>query len=101
MADCNRLAIRIATAILKAQAAIALACARNFNACSLRKKKIIFLTITALIGALLLGSIFFKGYTIPALKLTYKPATHIGMASDIVSTTDRNTPLTDSLTTNH
>jgi hypothetical protein len=99
--ESDRIPNLIARAILKGQTAIAHACARNFNVCSLKKKKIIFLTVTSLIAGLLLGGIFFNGYTIPALKLAYKPATHIGLASDINNAVDRNAQLTDSLTTNH
>lgn len=100
-ADGNRLATLIAGVILKAQTAIAQGCARNFNAWSLRKKKFIALTVTMLFAGFLLSGVFSNGYTIPALKFTYKPATHIGLASDVISAIDKDTPLTDSLTKNY
>lgn len=99
--ESDRMANLIARVILQSQTALAQICARNFNPCSLQKKKIIFLTVTVLIAGLLLSGVVYDGYTVPALKLTYNPATHIGMASDVNHIIDRNATLKDSLTTNH
>lgn len=53
-----------------------------------------------LIAGVLLSGVFWNYYTIPSIKQTYKPATHIGMASDI-NRSSGTKQFTDSLTTNH
>lgn len=97
----DRIAKILADFILKAQTRMAEECTKRFNAYSSAKKKLIFLLLFLALAAILLLSTFSDYYTIPQLKQTYKPATHIGMASDVNSTGKKDVQLTDSLTTNH
>ena len=97
----DRVARALAELVLKVQARLAAACAKRFNTYSRRKKKMIFVAVAVFTTAILLSGIFFNYYTIPDLNQTCRPATHIGMASDVNRTRTQAIQLTDSLTTNH
>lgn len=97
----DRVAKMLSGIIVKAQKKLALRFSVHFNNYSVRKQKSLLLIAGVLMTAILITGLFTKGYTIPAIKQTYKPATHIGMASDIDRPQGSDVQLTDSLTKNH
>jgi hypothetical protein len=94
----DKIAKVVSAYIVSVQAKIATAIAGRFNAYSARKQKLVLLSIVAITIAILLGGLFTNVYTIPALHQSYKPATHIGMASDVNVSGRTDAQLTDSLT---
>lgn len=94
----DKIAQAFSAFILSAQAKIATAIAGRFNAYSARKQKLVLLSIMAITIAILLAGLFTNSYTIPAIHQSYKPATHIGMASDVNFSGRKDAQLKDSLT---
>jgi hypothetical protein len=94
----NKIAKVVSAYIVSVQAKTATAIAGRFNAYSTRKQKLVLLSTVAITIAILLAGLFTNFYTIPALHQSYKPATHIGMASDVNLAGRTDAQLTDSLT---
>lgn len=94
----DRIAKVVSALIVSVQSKIAIAIAERFNAYSSRKQKLVVLSVVAITTAILLAGLFTNFYGIPALHQSYKPATHIGMASDVNFSGRKDAQLTDSLT---
>ncbi|RFZ85103.1 hypothetical protein DYU05_05740 [Mucilaginibacter terrenus] len=94
----DKIAQVVSAYIVSVQVKMATAIAGRFNAYSAPKQKLVLLSIVAITIAILLAGLFTNSYTIPALHQSYKPATHIGMASDVNLSGRRDAQLTDSLT---
>ena len=94
----DRMARFLATLIMRIQAFVATFCNQKFNTYSVRKQKYIFISCAVFTAVCLIMGLFSNLYTIPEVKQTYKPATHIGMASDIFRIEKADEHLTDSLT---
>ncbi|TWR25473.1 hypothetical protein FPZ42_12805 [Mucilaginibacter achroorhodeus] len=92
----DQIAKYLSKLILNAQARLAAGCSKQFNAYSVRKQKFLFIFFGLLAAVVLIAGLFAGTYPIPAIHQTYKPATHIGMASDINRPENVDIPLTDS-----
>jgi hypothetical protein len=93
----DRIAKVVSVCIVSVQAKLAASIGRRFNAYSAGKQKVLLVSVAAIITVILLAGLFTNSYTIPALHQSYKPATHIGMASDVILSGRRDAQLTDSL----
>jgi hypothetical protein len=94
----DKIAKVVSAYIVSVQAKLAASIAQRFNAYSSRKQKLVVLSIMAITTTILLAGLFTNFYTIPALHQSYKPAIHIGMASDVNLAGRTDAQLTDSLT---
>ncbi len=94
----DRIAKVVSVFIVSVQANLAASIGQRFNGYSAGKQKLVLLSIVAITIAILLTGLFTNSYTIPALHQSYKPATHIGMASDVNLSGRKDAQLTDSLT---
>lgn len=94
----DRIAKVVSEFIVSFQAKLAASIGQRFNAYSAGKQKVLLVSVVAIITVILLAGLFTNSYTIPALHQSYKPATHIGMASDVNLSGRRDAQLTDSLT---
>lgn len=97
-ATSGRIAKPVLALIVSVQAKIAASCSRRFNSYTAYKQKLVLLGVAAFTSAILLAGLLTNTYTIPALHQSYKPATHIGMASDINHAGIPGARFTDSLT---
>ncbi|WP_428329674.1 hypothetical protein [Mucilaginibacter sp.] len=94
----ERLAAIIATKLIGFQYRLSIILGKWFNACSVRQKKWMVLTVGLCITAILLSGLCNSLYMIPLQPVQNYSAAHIGMPSVIPHQKINNNQITDSLT---
>jgi hypothetical protein len=94
----ERLAALIADKVIRYQYRIAATLNKWFNSHSINQKRLILLSFSLLVSAILITGVCSSFYTIPLQPTQNYSSAHIGMPSEIPHQKINNNQLTDSLT---